>query len=76
MINWLRPSNRSASVSLPFRLSKTYCFSILTQGSWRRSALSWSRSRGEFLFFHQMRFARGQPLLSRDDPIVHHRSLS
>src|SRR5438105_1719684 len=31
---------------------------------------------GEFLFLGQMRLARGQPLLSRDNPMVHHRSIS
>src|ERR1700720_4735682 len=31
---------------------------------------------GEFLFLCQMRLARGQPLVSTNDPIVHHRSIS
>ena len=43
--SWLRPSNRSASVSLPFGPSKTYGFSIFTQGSARRSRASSSRCR-------------------------------
>src|SRR5262249_44407857 len=45
MKSWLRPSNRSASVNLPCGPSKTYCFSILTQGSVRRAAANSSRSR-------------------------------
>src|SRR5438270_212289 len=43
--SWLRPSNRSASVSLPFGPSKTYGFSIFTQGSAPRSRASSSRCR-------------------------------
>src|SRR5439155_6396985 len=44
-ISWLRPLNKSASVSLPFGPSNTYCFSTLTQGRSRRSLLNRSRSR-------------------------------
>src|SRR5580692_11897677 len=44
-MSWLLPSNRSARVFLPPGESKTYFFSTFTQGSWRRSAASASRSR-------------------------------
>src|SRR5580692_11680683 len=44
-MSWLLPSNRSARVFLPPGESKTYFFSTLTQGSWRRSAAIASRSR-------------------------------
>src|SRR5713101_6844493 len=42
-ISWLLRSKRSASVSLPFGPSKTYCFSTLSQGSSRRCRLNSSR---------------------------------
>src|SRR5271168_821708 len=44
-MSWLLPSKRSARVFLPPGESKTYFFSTLTQGSWRRSAAIASRSR-------------------------------
>src|SRR5262245_1000300 len=52
MMSWLLAPNRSASVRLPVGASKTYCFSTLTQGSARRSALTRSRIRvSAFSFF-------------------------
>src|SRR5262247_2040818 len=45
MKSWLRPSNSSASVTLPSGASKTYSFSIFTHGSSRRWRLSSSRRR-------------------------------
>src|SRR6266851_7889107 len=45
MMSWLLPSNSSARFFLPPGESKTYFFSTLTQGSWRRSAARASRSR-------------------------------
>src|ERR1700730_1967994 len=44
-INWLRPSNRSASVSFPFGPSNTYFFSTRSHGNSRRWRLTSSRSR-------------------------------
>src|ERR1700676_288030 len=44
-INWLRPSNRSAKVSLPPGPSNTYLFSTRSQGNSRRCRLISSRSR-------------------------------
>src|SRR5579883_212100 len=44
-MSWLRPANRSASVSGPFGPSKTYFFSTRSQGSSRRWRLSSSRRR-------------------------------
>src|ERR1700719_397860 len=44
-ITWLRPSNRSAKVSLPPGPSNTYLFSTRSQGNSRRCRLSSSRSR-------------------------------
>src|ERR1700730_8043792 len=45
MINWLRPSKRSASVFFPPGVSKEYGFSIFTHGSSRRFALNASLAR-------------------------------
>src|SRR5262245_5946836 len=44
MKSWLRPSNRSASVTCRFGPSKTYSFSTLTHGRARRSLAKRSRS--------------------------------
>ncbi len=44
-MSWLRPSKRSVSDSLPSVPSKTYCFSIFSQGISRRCRLISSRSR-------------------------------
>jgi hypothetical protein len=44
-INWLRPSKRSARVSLQSGPSNTYSFSTLTHGSARRPELSASCAR-------------------------------
>src|SRR5438128_12200775 len=44
MRSWLLPQNKSASVTLPVGPSKTYSFSILTQGSLRRWRFNLSRS--------------------------------
>ena len=70
-MSWLRPSNRSASVSLPSGPSKTYSLSTLTQGSSRRSALSWSRSRVSSFSLAQKLLARREPLLLRHDLVLH-----
>ena len=52
MNSWLRPSNRSASVTRPVGLVKEYCFSTLTQGRARCCALSLSCSfMNSFSFF-------------------------
>src|SRR5438105_9895195 len=51
MRSWLLPQNKSASVTLPVGPSKTYSFSILTQGSLRRCRFSSSRSFENFFSF-------------------------
>src|SRR5215470_10673186 len=43
MTSWPRPSKRSLRVCVPCSPSKGYGFSTSSQGSWRRSRLSWSR---------------------------------
>src|SRR5437660_6004763 len=48
MRSWLLPQNKSASVTLPVGPSKTYSFSILTQGSLRRCRFNSSRSFENF----------------------------
>ena len=45
MISWLRPLKRSPSVTWPVGASKTYVFSMRTQGKARCSLLNWSRAR-------------------------------
>src|SRR5687767_6654104 len=45
MTSWLRPSKISPSVCRPFPPSNVYSFSTDSQGSSRRSLLSWSRRR-------------------------------
>src|SRR5688572_28684937 len=45
MTSWLRPSKISPSACLPLAPSNVYSFSTASQGSSRRSALSWSRRR-------------------------------
>ena len=44
-MSWLRPANRSASVSSPSGPSKRYVFSTFSHGSARRRRLNSSRSR-------------------------------
>src|SRR5437773_12355430 len=51
MMSWLLPRNKSASLTLPVGPSKTYSFSILTQGSLRRCRFKWSRSFENFFSF-------------------------
>src|SRR6185295_10388470 len=51
MRSWLLPPNKSPSVTLPVGPSKTYSFSILTQGSLRRLRFSSSRSFENFFSF-------------------------
>src|SRR6266536_6614809 len=51
MMSWLLPQNKSASVTLPVGPSKTYSFSILTQGSVRRCRFNSSRSFENFFSF-------------------------
>src|SRR3954462_10957702 len=48
MRSWLLPWNRSANFSLPEGPSKTYSFSIFTQGSLRRWRFNWSCSLENF----------------------------
>src|SRR6266705_2986684 len=50
-MSWLLPANKSASDTLPVGPSKTYSFSTLTQGSWRRCRFIASRSFENFFSF-------------------------
>src|SRR5262245_56482211 len=51
MMSWVLPQNISPSVTLPVGPSKTYSFSILTQGSWRRRRFNSSRTFENFFSF-------------------------
>src|ERR1043166_1429056 len=48
MTSWPLPANKSPSVVLPLGPSKTYSFSILTQGNLRRSRFNASRNFENF----------------------------
>src|SRR6266478_4807946 len=61
-MSWLLPQNKSARVVLPSGPSKTYSFSTLTQGNFRRCLFNSSRSFENLFFFHEQFLAGGEPV--------------
>src|SRR5215469_13536406 len=75
MISWLRPSNRSASVSFLRAVEDIGLFD-LDPGEFTPLRVQLVAQPGELLLLRQMYLAGCQPLVSRHDPIVSHLSIS